>query len=72
MKKTYLAPVIKAVAVQQKYHLLSASDPVNRNVAGGPTKNSLPTDISEGFNPDYLTGGQNGNSIRSREIDWDF
>lgn len=67
MKKTYQKPIIRTIALHQQAHLLSASDPTKRNVAGGPTQDGLPTSVVEGFNPDGLFDGQNGNSLRSRE-----
>lgn len=71
MKKVYQSPKIKTIAMHQKVHLLIGSpDPSNRNIAGGPTNNGFSISVFEGFNPDDLTGGQNGVSNRSRDYDW--
>lgn len=68
MKKVYQSPKIKTIAMHQKVHLLIGSP--DRSIAGGPTKSGFSTNVTEGFNPDDLTGGQNGVSNRSRDYDW--
>lgn len=70
MKKKYQAPTIKLIALQQRLHLMTASDTLR--VTEGI---DLPTQVgstAESDNAVTFGKGQGYSTNRSREIDWDF
>ena len=74
MKKTYQIPVVRTVAISQRYHLMEPSVlPYSlRNAEGAD--NTLPTSVkSSSMSPvqDMFGNSQDEGGIRSREFDWE-